>query len=43
MAKKFVNVKEELLHPENYKVLFHGGIYALAIYIFAQHGDFFQV
>ncbi|KAI8612267.1 hypothetical protein BC830DRAFT_1171211 [Chytriomyces sp. MP71] len=29
----------ELLHPENGKIVFHGGIFAIAMYLFAAHGD----
>ncbi|KAJ3293011.1 hypothetical protein HDU79_000789 [Rhizoclosmatium sp. JEL0117] len=32
-------IAREILHPENGKIIFHGGIFAIAVWIFGSHGD----
>ncbi|ORY51845.1 hypothetical protein BCR33DRAFT_845856 [Rhizoclosmatium globosum] len=36
---RFCLPHSEILHPENGKIIFHGGIFAIAVWIFGSHGD----
>lgn len=43
MMIDMTNHISELLNPENGKIGFHGGLFALAVYLFSKHGDLFNV